>query len=94
MVAVELPEPGAAIEVGLNVAVAPVGRPLAVKATAALNPPEMAVVTVDGPEAPWTTERLEGESLIEKSGAEAAVTVSAIVAVCVVPPPEPVTVTV
>ena len=52
MVAVELPEPGAAIEVGLNVAVAPVGRPVALRATAALKPPETVVVTVDDPEAP------------------------------------------
>src|SRR5216684_2432291 len=94
MVAVELPEPGAAIELGLNVAVAPVGRPLAVSATAALNPPEIAVVTVDDPDAPCTTESEGGESEIEKSGVDAAVTVSVMVAVWVVPPPDPVTVTV
>src|SRR5216684_3554045 len=55
IVKVELPEPGAAMEVGLKPAVAPVGRPLALSATAALKPPETAVVTVEDPEAPRTT---------------------------------------
>src|SRR5258706_12578296 len=93
MVAVELRERGAAMGLGLNVAVAPVGRPLAVSATAALNPPEIAVVTVDAPDAPCTTESDGGESEIEKSGVDAAVTVSGMVAVWGVPPPDPVTVT-
>jgi hypothetical protein len=94
MVAVELPEPGAAMEVGLNVAVAPVGRPLADSPTAALNPPETVVVTVDDPDAPCTTERDGGESEIEKSGVAAAVTVSVMDVVWVFPPPVPVIVTV
>lgn len=45
----ELPEPGAAIEVGLNVTVTPVGWPLAVNATAALNPFDTVVVIVEDP---------------------------------------------
>src|SRR5689334_10505848 len=40
MVIVDEPEPGAAIDVGLKLAVAPLGRPLAESDTAALNPPE------------------------------------------------------
>ena len=49
MVYVEVPEPGAAIEAGLKLPVTPDGRPEAVKATAASNPPETAVVTTTCP---------------------------------------------
>ena len=45
----EVPEPGAAMEVGLKLTVTPVGWPLAVNATAELKPPETAVVIVDAP---------------------------------------------
>ena len=41
----DVPEPGAAMEVGLKLPVTPEGRPVADKATAALKPPETAVVT-------------------------------------------------
>ena len=52
MVSVEEPDPGAAIEAGLNAALAPLGRPEALRETALLNPPETAVLMVDEPEAP------------------------------------------
>ena len=45
MVKFDVPEPGAAIEVGLKLPVTPDGKPVADKATAALNPPETVVVT-------------------------------------------------
>lgn len=41
----EVPEPGAAIELGLKLPVTPEGRPVADNATAELNPPETLVVT-------------------------------------------------
>ncbi len=43
-VTVELPDPGAAIEVGLKVAVTPDGRPLAESERAELKPPATVVV--------------------------------------------------
>ena len=49
---VEDPAPGAAMEVGLNAAVVPVGRPLAERATSELNPPEVVVVITDVPGPP------------------------------------------
>ena len=54
-VIVEVPEPGAAIEVGLKLTVAPLGVPEAERATALLKPPLTVVVIVDMPEAPWAT---------------------------------------
>ena len=45
-VSVELPEPGAAIDVGLKLAVTPAGSPLAESDTAELKPPETVVETV------------------------------------------------
>ena len=41
IVIVEVPEPGAAMDVGLKVTVTPVGWPLADNATAELKPPEI-----------------------------------------------------
>lgn len=88
----DVPEPGAAIDVGLKVAVTPVGIPLADSAIAELNPPETAVVTVELPLAPCTTETEVGEAASVKAGTGADVTVSEMVAECVIPPPVPVTV--
>lgn len=73
---VEVPEPGAAIEVGLKVAVTPVGAPLAVNAIAELKPPETAVVIVELPLLPCTTETEVGEAPIVKAGTGAEVTTS------------------
>jgi 2-keto-3-deoxy-6-phosphogluconate aldolase len=90
-VSVELPLPGAAIEVGLKLAVTPAGSPEAESETAELNPPLTVVEMVLLPDAPWAIERLVGEALTLKSG---CVTVSAIVTVWVTPPPVAVMVTV
>jgi len=54
-VTAEVPEPGAAIDVGLKLTVTPVGAPLAVRAMAESNPPETAVVIVEEPLDPTTT---------------------------------------
>lgn len=51
-VRVDVPEPGEAIEVGLKLAVTPVGKPVAESETAELNPPEPFVVTVVVPVRP------------------------------------------
>ena len=61
-VAVDVPEPGAAMDDGLKLTVTPVGWPLAVKAIAASNPPETAVVMVEVPLLPTTTETDVGEA--------------------------------
>jgi hypothetical protein len=84
---VELPEPGAAMEVGLNAAVTPEGRPLAESDTAELNPPETLVETVLVPELPAATERLVGDAPTEKSGVAVADTVKETVVLCETPPP-------
>ena len=51
-VTVELPLPGAAMEVGLKVAVTPAGNPEADNETAELKPPLTVVETVELPELP------------------------------------------
>lgn len=54
-VSVDAPEPGAAMVDGLKAAVTPVGRPLADRATALLNPPDTVDVIVEVPLAPCFT---------------------------------------
>jgi hypothetical protein len=68
-VRVELPLPGAPIEVGLKLAVTPAGRPEADREIAELNPPVTVVEIVPLPELPWDTDRLVGEALKLKLGA-------------------------
>lgn len=68
IVRVEVPEPGAAIDVGLKLTVTPAGWPLAVNATAESNPPETEVVIVEVPLPPCTTETEAGEALIANAG--------------------------
>jgi hypothetical protein len=80
-VSVELPEPGAAIDVGLNAAVTPVGSPVAERDTAELNPPETVVEIVLVPLPPAATERLVGDALSVKLGEVAAFTVTGITVV-------------
>lgn len=75
-VTAEVPEPGAAIDAGLNPTVTPEGWPLADNAIAELNPPETAVVTVELPLLPSFTETEAGEAARVKAGVAAAVTVS------------------
>jgi hypothetical protein len=91
-VKVEVPEPGAAMDVGLKLAVTPVGAPDADRAIAELKPPETAVVMVEAPLLPCTTETEVGEAVSVKAGLATAVTVSEIAADSVRPPPVPVTV--
>jgi len=52
---VDVPAPGAAIDVGLNETVTPEGCPLPESAMAELKPPETVVVTVHWPELPAAT---------------------------------------
>jgi hypothetical protein len=89
---VELPEPGAAMDAGAKLTVTPVGCPVADKATAELNPPEMEAVTVDEPLFPCTTDTEAGDAEMLKSGDVAPFTVNVTVVVRMRPPPEPVTV--
>jgi hypothetical protein len=86
------PEPGAAIEVGLNAAVTPEGRPEADNDTAELKPPEIAVEIVVLPELPCDTEIDDGDAETEKSGLAVALTVRLTLTECDIPPPVPVTV--
>jgi len=64
---VEEPEPGAAIEVGLKLALAPAGRPDAESETAELKLPETVVEIVAVPAVPCVTEIDAGDDEIEKS---------------------------
>jgi hypothetical protein len=86
-VAVEVPLPGAAIDAGLKPTVTPAGAPLAERLTAALNPFNAVVVTVEVPELPWPTLTGEEAEMLKSAG---GVTVRFTVAVCVIPPPMPV----
>jgi hypothetical protein len=69
IVAVELPEPGAAMEAGLNDALAPAGRPDADSEMAELKEPEIVVEIVEVDEVPCTTESALGAAAIVKSAA-------------------------
>ena len=75
---------------GLNVAVTPPGKPLALNATVLENPPEREIVTVLVPLAPRLTVKLVGLRESEKSG---PLTVRLMVVVCVSVAPVPVNVT-
>jgi hypothetical protein len=91
-VILEVPEPGDGIGVGVKPTVTPVGCPVADKATAELNPPEMPTVIVDEPLLPCTTDAELGDAEIVKLGTANGVTVNVTVVECIRPPPEPVTV--
>jgi hypothetical protein len=65
-VRVDVPEPGATIDVGLKLAVTPVGSPVADKAMEESKPPEMAAVIVDVPLIPCATETEMGEAEMQK----------------------------
>ena len=84
----EVPEPGDGIDVGVKLTVTPVGCPVADKATAELNPPEMATVTVDEPLLPCTTDAEAGDAEMVKSG-DAEPTVNVTVAVWLRDPATP-----
>ena len=78
---VEVPEPGAAKDGGAKLTVTPVGCPVADKATAELNPPEIAVVMVDDPLLPCTTDAEAGDAEMVKSGVPVEPTVNVTVVV-------------
>jgi hypothetical protein len=67
-VTLEVPEPGAPIDVGLKPTVTPLGAPEALKATAELNPPDTAVVIVEPPLLPAATDTAVGEAEIVNAG--------------------------
>jgi hypothetical protein len=90
-VMVEVPEPGAAIELGLKLTVTLLPSPEADSAIAESNPPEIVVVIVEVPELPRATVMEVGEALIVKLGV-VPVTVSDTVVVSTVLPEVPVTV--
>lgn len=91
-VIVDVPEPGAAIELGLKVTVCWLPSPEAVNVTAESNPLSAAVVIVEVPDEPLTTVIAVGDALMLKSAPAGAVTVRETDVVCVTPPPVPVTV--
>ncbi len=88
-----MPEPGAAIEVGLKLAVTPDGKPVAVSAMAELKPPETVVVIVEVPLLPEVTATVVGSAEIEKAGVAAAETTRETVADSVKLAPVPVILT-
>jgi hypothetical protein len=83
-VMVDVPEPGAVIELGLKLTVTRDPWPLADRPIAELKPGETAVVMVDLPELPRATLMDVGEALIVKLGA-GPVTVRVTVVVSGVP---------
>ena len=85
-----VPEPGAAIEAGLKLAVTPEGSAECDREIAALNEPEVVVVTVAYPLWPWSRDPELGETEIVKLAATGAVTVRFTVVVSVVAPEVPV----
>jgi hypothetical protein len=89
---VDVPDPGAAMDAGLKLAVTPLGIPLADKATAESKPPVMVLVMVELPELPLDMVSEVGDALRVKLAPAWAVTVKETVVVCVTPPPVPLTV--
>jgi hypothetical protein len=91
-VSVKCAVPVPVMELGLKVPVTPVGMPVADKVTAEPKPPETVEVTTANPLCPRSRVPDVGETEMLKAPVVAAVTVSETVAVCVIPPPVPVTV--
>ncbi len=89
-VRVDVPVP--VTDVGLKVAVTPVGRVLVEKATAESNPPATVLVMVEVTELPLTTPTEVGEALSLKVSPAGKVTVRETVVVCTRLPLVPVTV--
>jgi len=98
---VDVPEPGAAIEVGLKVTITSLGSPDADKEMAESKPLPAVVVIVELPEPPHFRLSELGNAPRAKSPLPAppppppppvVVTVKVTVVVCVTPPPVPVTV--
>jgi hypothetical protein len=89
-VIVDVPEPGAAMELGLKVTVCWLPWPEAVKVTAESKPFSAAVVIVAVPDEPLTTVIAVGDALMLKSALAGAGTVRETDVLCVTPPPVPV----
>ena len=68
-VKVALPEPGAAMVVGLKVALAPEGRPVTVSATAVLKPPSTVVEIVAAPVPPCAAVTVVGDESVKSATA-------------------------
>ena len=66
-VAVDVPDPGAVIDVGMKETVTPDGCPDDESETALLKPPETVVEIVEAPDEPWTTGTETGDAEIAKS---------------------------
>ena len=86
-----VPEPGAAMEVGLKLYVTPEGTPDAVKLIAELKPPETEVVTTPYPLCPWSRYPEVGEIETVNVPAEVPVTVRETLVLTTVLPDVPVT---
>ena len=86
-VIVEVPAPGAAIVLGLNVTVVPLGAPVEVKATELLKAPPIAVVIAEVPCVPCVTLSAGGEDDTVRLFCCDEVTVRLTVAVGANPPP-------
>ena len=93
-VMIELPDPGAAMELGLKVTVCRPPSPVADKEIAESKPPDTKVVIVELPEPGLATLIVAGDALRVKPLDVVPLTVSKTVAVSVVPPDFPFTVTV
>lgn len=91
-VIVDVFEPGAAIGLGVKVTLCALPCPEADKVIAELKPFSAAVVIVEVPDLPLATVIAVGDAVMVKSALAAAVTVRVTEAVCVMPPPVPVTV--
>ena len=76
---VAVPDPGAAIDAGVNVTVTPLGCPFADNAIAALNPPDTLVLIVEEPPLPCTTDTAPGTAEIAKFGVVEVLPASALI---------------
>src|SRR6266568_8911191 len=92
MVNVDVPEPP--IDAGEKLALAPPGKPLALRLTLSLNPPVPEIVILNEAVLPALILLDPGETLIEKFGPAGACTFKVTVAICNRPPLWPVIVTV
>ena len=89
---VDVPDPGAAMELGLKLTVWPLPCPEADNVIAELKLPEIVVVIADLPDEPLDTEIEAGEAETVNPDVTAEVTVSETVVDSASPPPVPVTV--
>src|SRR5262245_40068657 len=80
------------VDGGLKPGVTPAGKPLALKATLAVNPPVRVIVIVLITVPPGLTVTLAGLAEIVKFGGASGLTVRLMGMLCVIPPPTPVTV--